>query len=93
MGRSTQMNPNERTTFTAWITRYALTKGVFSIKVEDCYDTTMVQDVGNTCSYYHGKDWHKTRKEAVKRANEMRDKKLASLKKSIERLKKLKFGD
>lgn len=87
------MNSNP-TTFTVWITKYALTtKGVFSTKVGNCFDTTMVQDVDNTHDYYHGKDWHRTREGAVERAKEMKAKKIASLKKSIERIKKLKFGD
>jgi len=82
-------------TFTAWITKYALTKGIFSTMVESCdASNKMVKDISNDewkCWYYHGNDWHRTKEAAVKRANEMRNKKLASLKKSIERIKKLEF--
>jgi len=85
--------PDEQTTFTVWISKYALTKGVFAITAEDCFDTSgkMVRDMNNNYLYYHGKDWHKTRKAAVKRAKEMKAKKIASLKKSIERIRKLEF--
>lgn len=88
------MNP-EQTTFTAWITKYSLTKGVFSTKVEDCFkiNETMVSDTERPMVYYHDNDWHRTREAAVQHAEKMRKKKIVSLKNSIGRIKKLKFGD
>ncbi len=86
------MNPNEGTTFTAWITKYLFTRGIFSTAVEDCKDK-MVKDTNGSLNYYHGDEWHRTRENAVRHAEKMRKKKLASLKKSIEKIKKLEFGD
>lgn len=86
-------NDNERTTLTAWITKYVLTQGIFSTKVEVCLETNdrMVSDTERSMVYYHENDWHLTKEAAVKRANNIRNKKIASLKKSIERIKKLDF--
>ena len=85
----------ERTQFTAYVTKYALTAGVQEILVEDCFDTspTMVKDLreGAIHNYYHNGDWHRSRDEAVKRAEKMRAKKLASLQKQIDRIRKLVF--
>lgn len=43
--------------------------------------------------YYHGegKEWHRTRESAVAKAEEMRCKKIDSLKKQIEKLEKKRF--
>ena len=83
---------------TVWITKYALTKGIhqaefkgFFEESEGVFDETTVEinDTFNTL-YFKG-DWHKTEAEAKKKANEMRLKKIKSLEKQIERLKKLEF--
>ncbi len=84
------MNPNEGTTFTAWITKYLFTQGIFSTTVEGC-DDKMVKEAGSSLCYYHKDEWHRTREEAVRHAEKMRKKKIASLKKSIEKIKKLDF--
>jgi len=44
-------------------------------------------------TYFHweGKEWHRTEKEALCRAQEMRDRKIRSLKKQIEKLEKMSF--
>lgn len=43
--------------------------------------------------YYHGEgnDWHRTKESAIAKAEEMRKKKIASLKKQIEKLEKMEF--
>lgn len=84
------MNPNERKTLTAWITKYLFTRGIFSTTVEDCGDK-MVKDTVTSMSYYHNNEWHRTREEAVKHAEKMRKRKIASLKRSIEKIKALDF--
>ncbi len=94
MGRPEVMNPNEGKPFTVWITKYALTTGIFSAEVQDCFDTndTLVRDTTKQyANYYHDREWHRTREEAVRHAEKMRKKKIASLKKSIEKIKKLDF--
>lgn len=86
----------ERTRFTAYITKYALTKGIAEKQVEDCFDisTDMVTVVGDGWQeYYHGegKDWHRTREGAVARAETMRTAKIESIGKQIARLEILRF--
>ncbi len=79
-----------------WVTRYALTQGILEIEGEDCGDS-MFHYPGNHMDrydqYYHGQgeNWHLTRESAVKRAEEMRVAKIASLQKQIEKLKKVSF--
>lgn len=78
-----------------WITRYALTDGILESDAEICLDADMkgnmiVCDRG----YFHGegRDWHRTKEAALVRAEKMRQKKIASLKRQIEKLEKIKFG-
>ncbi|MGK9167913.1 hypothetical protein KXR53_16520 [Inquilinus limosus] len=78
-----------------WITKYALSAGIQEVEGELSgapADMIVVQSQMGTV-YYHGegRDWHRTREEAVARAEEMRKKRVASLKKQITKLKKLKF--
>lgn len=82
------------TRFTAYISKYALTKGVQECEVEDCFSVspTMVVDrEGPYRGYYHGNDWHRTREAAITRAEEMRTAKVASLEKQLARIRKLRF--
>ena len=87
------MNRNRDVTrFAAWITKYALTKGIFSATVEDCSVSEMVVDTeAEYATYYHKNEWHRSKEKAVRRAEEMRTIKIASLTKSIEKINKLKF--
>lgn len=75
-----------------WITKYALTQGIFTIKnARDCGDGV----VGDPTSlaYYHveGRDWHRSESAAIARAEKMRRDKIASLTKSIAELKAMVF--
>ena len=78
--------------FTAWITKYALSSGIVERVVEhtgidgmierrDCYSP----------EYFHGDDWHYSKEGAVLKAEEMRKRKITSLEKQIEKLKKKDF--
>jgi len=77
-----------------FITKYALTKGILEKEAEIC-------DYGNGhirayvkeefSSYSLGKECFKTKEQAMERAEKMRLKKIASLKKQIEALEKMKF--
>lgn len=86
-----------RTRFIVWVTKWALTKGVYQIEVEDCFDTSskMVKQIRSfhlSCStYLHGNEWHRTKNDAVKRAEEMRERRLRSLEKQIAKIKSLDF--
>lgn len=77
-----------------WITKYALTQGIFEKEAKECDRPGMISiDEGYGCVYFHdeGKDWCRTRESAIKRAEEMRQKKIASLKKQIKKLEEMKF--
>jgi len=82
--------------FTAWITKYALTQGITTAVVEDCFDTAfdMVKN-NNPNNYitvsYHGTDWWRTRAEAVVQAEKMRQAKIASLRKSLTKFEAMRF--
>lgn len=85
---------SERESFTAYITKHALTVGIKPICVELCSDISpdMVCEVDDVWhSHFHGNDWHRTRDEAVARAEQMRVAKIESLKKQLAKLEKLRF--
>ena len=73
-----------------WITKYALTQGIFEKECQYRGDG-MIMDELNTCYHGEGKDWHRTKESAVKRAEEMRQKKIQSLQKKIKKLEDMKF--
>lgn len=79
-------------TFKVFITKYALTSGIKEMEVEEYYPGN-VKRLGLNHDYFHGegKEWHRTRESAMKKAEEMRVKKIASLKNQIVKLEKLKF--
>ena len=88
---------NEDQKITAYITKYALSNGKI-LKIE----ARLCSDVSNTMiayraegsrfdQYAHNTDWHRTLHDAIAKANEMRVKKIASLKKQIAKLEKMEF--
>ena len=85
------------TRFRAYITKYALTRGILEAEVVDCFDVSvnMVKEIRPLSAggglYFHNDDWHRTREEAVKKAERMRALKMFSLQKQIDKLKKMKF--
>lgn len=87
---------SERTRFTAYVTKYALTEGILKMLVEDCFDTSpdMVRKVnGKYLTTFHGenREWHRTLEGAVKRAKEMQAAKLKSIDKQRARIAALTF--
>lgn len=72
-----------------YITKYALTQGILVKNADKTCSPRMIRC--NKTEFYHGNDWHESWEEAVKRAEEMRDKKIVSLKKSLENMEYLKF--
>jgi hypothetical protein len=76
----------------AYITQYALTKGVIAVDAEVCSDTMIAYgNVGYGSHYAHGSDWHRTPEAALARAEEMRKAKIASLRKSIAKMEAMTF--
>ena len=77
-----------------WITKYALTTGVFEITAEITKDGSAYDMHTSLPTFFHGegKEWHRTKEAAIAKAEEMRQKKIESLKKQIEKLEQMKFG-
>ena len=83
-----------------YITKYALTQGILEKKVE-LFSKSMVTELIEAPTRYgaatlfrqsfHKPYWHENREDAVKHANELRTRKISSLKKSIAKLEKLSF--
>ena len=71
-----------------WITKYALTSGITEQDAEICQDGMVKY---GTYQYAHGEEWHYNRPDALLKAEEMRIKKIATLKKSIQRLESMSF--
>ena len=76
-----------------WITKYALTDGIIDGEASMC-----VFDRATVClknrKYgidFYGSDWHYDKESAIDKAEEMRQKKIASLKKQIEKLERIRF--
>jgi hypothetical protein len=76
-----------------WITKYALTSGIFEVDAETCTSPSLiaVRKPGELTAYFHNNDWHKSKEDAIARAEEMRAKKIASLRKSIAKLEAMSF--
>ena len=75
----------------AWVTKNALTEGILLVEGEVCHrvSSDMLSYASSTA---HGKDWHRTPEGALARAEEMRKKKIASLRKSIKKMEALVFN-
>ena len=76
-----------------WMTKYALSSGIKEIEVNQSISSPDAVIGESYRDFYHGegKEWHHTYKSAVSRAEEMRLRKIESLKKQIEKLEKKRF--
>ena len=85
----------------AQITKYALTQGIEEIDSNQVKEFEMT-DTGYLCfrrngkylyttEIYSQKEWHRTKESTIKKAEEMRHKKIASPKKQIKKLEEMKF--
>lgn len=82
---------------TVYITKYALTKGIFECRVKECGNGMVVwssEECGCYNQYFHteGKEWHRTKESAIAKANKMRDQKILNLKKNIDKLNAKTFS-
>lgn len=84
---------SERPRFHAYITRYALTKGVLYGEVEQCTDIGNGQMVKSVSLFAHGegKDWHRTEQGARNRVAKMIEMKVKTLKKQIQKFESFEF--
>ena len=75
-----------------YITKYALTAGIIEADAEILKgDMILINGDWNRCFHGEGKDWHRTFEEAYKKAEQMRIKKIASLKKQLSKYEKMRF--
>lgn len=78
-----------------YITKYALTEGIFEVEAEPCEDNPkMIRVPGRYAAFFHGegRDWHRTFESARDRAEAMRVKKRESLRRSMAKLNKFDFS-
>lgn len=77
-----------------YITKYCLTQGIFEDEVEICSDvsTSMCESITNRYTYFHKPYWQETKEEAIKHAEQMKERKIKALEKQIKKLKELKFN-
>lgn len=76
-----------------WISKFALTKGIFQMEVRRMSEDndSVFGEHTDECFHGDGKEWHKTEEEAKARAEELRKNKIANLKKQIQKLEEMKF--
>lgn len=75
-----------------YITKWALTRGIEVVETASDTSKHMIGFKNGAYTYrVYGGDWHTTQAKAVARAEEMRLRKVASLEKSLERMRSLTF--
>jgi hypothetical protein len=94
---------SDNKTITAWITKYALTKGIIKAEVEECENAAgefrgmiaLRRSGVSWPQYFHGesKEWHRTYEAALEKADEMRQAKIKSLQKQIAKLQGVEFKE
>lgn len=84
--------------FMAWITKYALTSGIREVMVRQSETFPELVDEekaekGCFKQTFHGegRDWHRTREGALRRAEVMRQNKIISLRRQLAKLQKMTF--
>jgi hypothetical protein len=82
---------------TVWVTKYAITKGIEELRVEQSSQSPSMVTVkgpsglGFLSFHGEGNEWHRTQEAAVVRANQMVAAKIVSLDKQRAKLLKLIF--
>ena len=75
-----------------WISKYALTQGIYEETVEIYSEfPTMCSDVKYRLSCFHKPFWSNTREEAVAQAEKMRKAKIICIKKQLKKLEEKVF--
>jgi hypothetical protein len=79
----------------AWVTKYALSLGIAEVEGQTCERSGapgMLEYGPHQYAHGEGREWHRTRESAIKRAEQMRAAKIASLRKSIAKMEALRFS-
>ena len=74
-----------------YVTKYALTRGIFESEVSRAHCPTMV--ITRQEIYWHKPDWHFTLGEAIDQAELMKQRKIASIRRQLAKVKALQFDD
>ena len=74
-----------------YITKYALTKGIYVVEGEISQHNDMFCQNADYPQYFHKPDWHEDWDDALKQASLMKDKKIKSIKKQLSKLENLEF--
>jgi len=81
---------------TFWISKYALNKGIYQAECDEPPKSDPGFLVNRSERAWHyfsgeGREWHRTEADAIAKAEDMRTRKIDSLRKQIDRLEKLTF--
>lgn len=76
-----------------WITTWALSKGIVEMESDSDVHCSMIEAhrKGVLPQHFVPPDWHDTREDAVEQARKMKKERIASLGRSLARMKALKF--
>lgn len=78
-----------------WITKYALTQGIYETEGEiaksnsDMFCTPKIME--SYASYYFKPYWHETKEDAIAHAEKLRAAKIKSLEKQLAKIKTMQF--
>lgn len=81
----------EKKPMKVWITKYALTRGIIEEEAVETHSARMIGLQRSPCSRFCKPYWHTDPHEAAQHARQMQSRKIASLEKQIENLKKKIF--
>lgn len=75
-----------------YITKYALSRGLYETEAVECEGFPgMIRTKDGLHFHGEGRDWARTKEDALNRAEEMKAAKIESLKKQIKKLEDMKF--
>jgi hypothetical protein len=84
-----------------WITKFALTRGILVAETIGEVQDNIVRVPKHSgfhkgryhSGYYSDTEWYRTEEEAVAHAEKLRDTKLRNLRRQIDKLEKMQFGE
>jgi hypothetical protein len=79
-------NNEKREQVKAYVTKFALTAGVFTVDAEVCHDISSGMIATKSRGMYHGRDWHRTKDCALQRVRDMVTAKRKTIAKQTEAL-------
>lgn len=79
------------TEFTAYITKYALTQGIYAKPVRDCGNGMVATTLDRYVGYFHEGEWHRSQAAAIAKAEDMRAAAVKAAEKKIAKLKAMRF--